>query len=124
MRGDPLLELDLPARIGSIYSPSFDLIESPDKYTLLGDLPGLGLRDLDIDLTANTLTITGEREPEPLAPSNSSHALERTFGSFFRTFHLSEPGIGGCSARMRNGVLTVVVPKLAVGPPEPGTPWH
>jgi len=124
MRGDPLLGADLLTHIGPVYSPEFDLFETPEKYVLLGDLPGLGLRDLDIDLTAHTLTIAGEREPERVAAVGSCHALERTFGSFLRTFHLAEPGPGNCFARMHNGVLTVDVPKYPGGAPGPETPWH
>jgi HSP20 family protein len=124
MRGDPLFEADVLTRIGPVFSPAFDLIETTEKYTLLGDLPGLGLRDLDIDLTADILTVSGEREPECLASKASCHALERTFGSFFRTFHLPELGCGECVARMQNGVLTVDVPKIGLGPAGPGSPGH
>jgi HSP20 family molecular chaperone IbpA len=124
MRGDPLFDADVLTRIGPVFSPAFDLIETPEKYTLLADLPGLGLRDLDIELTADILTVSGEREPECLANRATCHALERTFGSFFRTFHLPELGSGACFARMRNGVLTVDVPKNGLGPAPPESPWH
>jgi HSP20 family protein len=120
MRGDPWFETDLPTRIGPVFSPSFDLIETQEKFTLRGDLPGLGLGDLDIQLTAHSLTITGERDGESLMAPDSCHAMERTFGSFLRTFHFpdgieEEKG----AADMKNGVLTVVVPKRVVDPLPP-----
>jgi HSP20 family protein len=124
LRGDAFFEPDLVTRIGPVYTPSFDLIETPEKYTLVGDLPGLGLRDLDIDLTATTLTVAGEREPEPLGSGTSCHALERSFGSFLRIFQVPARGTGECLARMRNGVLRVDVPKRSEAPAGPEAPWH
>jgi HSP20 family protein len=120
MRGDAWFEPDLPTRIGPVFSPSFDLIETREKFTLLGDLPGLGLGDLDIELTAHSLTIAGERDGENLLALDSCHAMERTFGSFLRTFHFPE-GIEEekGAADMKNGVLTVVVPKRVVDPLPP-----
>lgn len=124
MRGDPWSDLDLPTRIGPIFTPSFDLVETPDRYTLRGDLPGLGLRDLDIDLTASTLTVAGERKPERVAGDAACHTLERSFGSFSRTFRLTGLRFGECLASMHNGVLTVEVPKSAGARPGPESPWH
>jgi HSP20 family protein len=112
LRGDPLLGGDLPVRIGPVYSPSFDLFETAETYTLLGDLPGLGINDLDIELTGDSLTITGEREGDEAPPEAACHALERTFGTFVRRFEFPERVDGSRSlARMSNGVLRVEVPK-------------
>jgi HSP20 family protein len=119
MRGDPFLDMDMVAGIGPIYSPAFDLIETTETFMLLGDLPGLAMADLDIELVADNLTIIGERDAEDLSASLSCHALERTFGSFMRTFVLPR-GVAGskCYARMEAGVLRVEVPKLFPGPPQ------
>ena len=117
MRGDPWLHLDLPTRIGPTFSPCFDLLETRRSYRFLADIPGLDLENLDIELTANSLTVTGERDGERLPSSIFCHALERSFGSFSRTFSLLEPVIGGAYlAWMKNGVLTIDVPKLMENP--------
>ena len=117
MRGDPWLQLDLTPRIGPVFSPSFDLLETRKTYRLLGDIPGLELENLDIELTANSLTVTGERDGDRLAQDMACHALERSFGCFSRTFPLLEPVIGGAYlAWMKNGVLTIDVPKLLDNP--------
>ena len=117
MRGDPWLHLDLAPLIGPVFSPSFDLLETRKTYRLLGDIPGLELENLDIELTTNSLTITGERDGEHLANDIACHAMERSFGSFSRTFALLEPVIGGAYlAWMKNGVLTIDVPKLLENP--------
>ena len=116
MRGDPFLEAELTARIGPVFSPAFDLLETTEKYLLLADLPGLGIGDLDIELTGNSLTITGERDSEDLGTDLACHALERRFGSFLRRFDFAE-GVDGSRSRTRmaNGVLTVEVPKRLDG---------
>lgn len=114
MRGDPSLDRDLATRIGPVYAPAFDLFETADKYTLLGDLPGLALADLDIELTGDSLIIAGERDGENMATDAACHALERTFGAFERRFEFPQRVDGTRSlARMANGVLVVEVPKRA-----------
>lgn len=112
MRGDPFPGTDLPTRVGPVFSPAFDLLENEENYLLLADLPGLGIADLDIELTATSLTITGEREGEGLDGDLACHALERRFGTFLRRFDFPE-GVDGTRSRsrMRDGVLTVEVPK-------------
>jgi HSP20 family protein len=119
MRGDLLLETDMQARIGPVFSPAFDLLETTEQYLLLADLPGLGIGDLDIEVTAHSVTITGERDGEDFGAGIAGHALERRFGSFLRRFDFPEGVDGGKSrARMRNGVLTVEVPKQLDGLPD------
>ena len=116
MRGDLFLENDMPTRIGPVFSPAFDLLETTGEYLVLADLPGLELDDLDIELTANSLTITGERDAEALDDGQACHALERKFGTFLRRFELPE-GVDGARslARLVNGVLTVAMPKRLQG---------
>jgi HSP20 family protein len=118
LRGDSFLERDLTTRVGPVYTPAFDLYETQEKYTLLGDLPGLGIKDLDLELTATSLTITGEREGEGAYLDASCHALERTFGSFVRRFEFPE-GVDSSRSqvRMKNGVLVVELPKRMAGLP-------
>ncbi|MDR3671776.1 MAG: Hsp20/alpha crystallin family protein [Holophaga sp.] len=112
MRGDPFLEMDLTARIGPVFSPAFDLLETAETYLLLADLPGLEIADLDIELTATSVTITGERPGDALDETSACHALERRFGTFLRRFDLPEGVDGaGSRARMANGVLTLALPK-------------
>jgi HSP20 family protein len=119
MRGDPFLEMDLTPRIGPVFSPAFDLLETTESYLLMADLPGLEINDLDIELTATSVTILGEREGEVLDGASSCHALERRFGSFLRRFDLPEGVDGSTSlAQMANGVLTIALPKRLRGLPD------
>ena len=119
MRGDPFPGVDLPTTIGPIFSPDFDLLETTGEYLLLADLPGLEIGDLDIELTANSLTITGERDGESFPRDTACHALERRFGCFLRRFNFPE-GVDGAKSlvSMVNGVLAIEVPKRMEGLPD------
>ena len=111
MRWDPLRDFDLTAPAAA-FMPSFDVKEGPDAYTFKADLPGIQEADLEISLEGTRLTVAGKREAEPLAEGERSHLFERSHGTFSRTFTLPEEVEGDrVGAELRNGVLTLLVPK-------------
>ena len=112
LRGDPFRDMEFPG-IQSAYMPSFDIKETDKGYVFIADLPGVKLEDLDINLTGNRLTITGKREAEKHQEGESFFSTERSFGNFSRTFSLPE-GVdpNGVGAELKNGVLTLTVPKM------------
>lgn len=112
MRWDPFRDIEFP-EIQGVYTPSFDIKETSQGFVFVADLPGVKLEDLDINLTGNRLTITGKREAESRSEGENYFASERSFGSFSRTFSLPE-GVdaNGVNAELKNGVLTLLVPKV------------
>ena len=106
------LEAEVLSNLGPVCFPRFDLVETRDRYTILGDLPGLEEKDLDIEWMENTLTIIGERDREQGAAGARYHALERATGTFLRTFYLPK-GVRVEHSRvtLNNGVLRVDLPK-------------
>jgi HSP20 family protein len=95
-----------------VFVPTFDVRETADSYVFMADLPGVNEDDIDISLTGNRITISGEREVEEKHEGETYYAAERSYGRFSRTFTVPE----GCDldhvkADLKNGVLTVVVPK-------------
>jgi len=112
MRWDPFRDIEFPEVQGA-YLPSFDVKETAKGYVFTADLPGVKLEDLDINLTGNRLTVNGRRESEERKEGENFFATERSFGSFSRTFSLPE-GVdpNGVGAELRNGVLTLTVPKM------------
>lgn len=92
--------------------PSFDIKETPEGYAFIADMPGIRQEDLDTNLTGNRLSITGRREREGKAEGENCFIAERSFGRFARTFSLPE-GVDGnrVNAELKNGVLTLTVPK-------------
>ena len=112
MRWDPFGNIEFP-EIQSSYLPSFDIKETSSGYVFLADMPGVKQEDLDINLTGNRLTITGKREVEERKDDENFFTIERSFGNFSRTFSLPE-GVdsSGVKAELKNGILTLTVPKV------------
>jgi HSP20 family protein len=95
-----------------VFIPRFDVKEIKDAYVIKADLPGVKDEDLNVSLSGNLLTISGRREEEHREEGGSYYAMERSSGDFARSFTLPD-GIDGASvtAELKNGVLTVQIPK-------------
>ncbi len=97
---------------GMTFAPRFDVRETQDAYVFKADLPGIEEKDLDVTLTGNRITISGNREAEQRQENETLYAYERSYGTFSRTFTLPEGAdFDRCEAELRNGVLTLSVPK-------------
>jgi HSP20 family protein len=96
------------------FAPHLDLTENDTEYLIKGDLPGLQVSDVNIELRDNTLVISGERRDESERKEGEVTYYERSFGSFSRTVPFSvEIDEDNASAEMKNGVLSIRVPKSA-----------
>jgi HSP20 family protein len=125
MAWDPLRELvalherhhrDRHAPHGS-WSPPVDLYETASHYVVTAELSGFGPGDVTLDVSADTLTISGRR-PALDAPARQYLRIERGQGTFTRAFSFPEPvDGGGVAAEFSNGVLIVTVPKAGYQPP-------
>jgi HSP20 family protein len=99
-----------PTRTGVSFSPSVDIFETEDALTLLADLPGVKKESLDIDLEDRKLTITGlvDTVDSRLRAVYSEYGI----GGFTRSFELGDTiNRKGISASLKDGVLTLVLPK-------------
>lgn len=92
--------------------PAMDLIESEDHYVLHADLPGVTEQDIDIELEAGVLKISGERRSTAGREQGGYRRIERSYGSFSRSLTLPD-GINAdaVQASFDNGVLEVRIPK-------------
>ena len=94
------------------WMPAVDIKETPEALTFSAELPGLTKEDVQITLDNNVLTIAGERKFEKDVKEENYHRLERSYGSFARSFTV--PGnvrFDQVDATFANGVLNVVLPK-------------
>ncbi|HJW09580.1 MAG TPA: Hsp20/alpha crystallin family protein, partial [Holophagaceae bacterium] len=92
LRWDPFREASLWPQLPTAmeFSPSFDVKENDNAYVFTADMPGIKEEDLDVQLTGHRLTISGKRESEKKEEKDNYHLLERSYGSFSRTFTLPE----------------------------------
>src|SRR4051812_39867282 len=75
---------------GGEFFPRFDVKETKSAYVIKADLPGLNEEDLNISVTGHQLTISGRREQERRDEGDQYFAVERSSGSFARTFSLPD----------------------------------
>jgi len=108
---------DTPTRpsSGSVarrWVPAMDLVESDDHYVLQTDLPGVSEDDLNVELEAGVLTISGERKSASTDEKHGYRRIERSYGSFKRSLKLPD-GVDAdaVQASFDNGVLEVKIPK-------------
>jgi HSP20 family protein len=101
------------------WSPAVDIYETPEELVVKADLPDLKEKELDIRVENNTLTIRGERKFEQTVSEDNYLRVERTYGSFNRSFSLpSTVNADAVTAEYRNGVLTVHLPKREESKPK------
>ena len=95
-------------------SPSVDIYEEGDNIVLKTELPGMAKNDLDINLTDDRITISGEKKKEEKVEKKNYLRHERSFGSFKRSFALpTDVESDKAKASFIDGVLQVTIPKSA-----------
>ena len=99
--------------------PKLDISETAESIIVKADLPGIDVKDLDISVTDNVLTLRGEKKEECEEKAERFHRVERRFGSFCRSFAL--PGdvkTDGIEATYKDGVLRLTIPKAEGAKPK------
>ena len=106
-------ELDLDAPRGDrSYLPRVDVTESEDAIQVSAELPGLEEADVEVLLTADYLTIKGDKRERKEEKHRGYYRSERTYGAFRRDITLPcEVQIDLARAYFKAGVLTVRLPK-------------
>ena len=93
-------------------SPPIDVVENSEDYVMKLDLPGLSQEQVDVHFANNVLTVQGATAEESKSETDRWHVVERSRGSFARSVKFPvnvDPT--RVKAAMKNGVLTIVVPK-------------
>ena len=99
---------------GGGWSPLVDVFEDNDGIMLKVELPEVDANDVDIQLEGNALNLRGERKLENADKQERYHRVERSYGSFSRSFTLpSTVEMGNVTAQSRDGVLRIFLPKKA-----------
>jgi HSP20 family protein len=91
--------------------PHISLEDAGDKFVVMAELPGLSEKDVELNVTSNSLSLSGYRQAE--APAGYTvHRKERSDYRFSRSFSLPvKVDPDKAEATMKNGILTIVLPK-------------
>lgn len=93
-------------------TPDVDLRETDNEFVLSATLPGMEKDDIGIDVTNDSITISGERKTEQEKPGERYHVREQSYGSFNICYTLpSDVKPEDVKASYKNGVLEVTMPK-------------
>src|SRR5947207_13299618 len=101
------------------WAPAVDIYETEHELVVKADLPEIDPKDLDIRVENNILTIRGERKFEKKVNEDNYLRVERTYGSFARSFTLANTvNSDAIKADYQNGVLTLTIPKREEAKPK------
>ena len=116
---DPFREMTPFFQAERTFIPAFEIKETKEGYLFKADMPGVKENDLEVSITGSRLTIKGKREEEKKQESETYYTYERSYGAFTRTFTLPE-GCDGAKAHaeLKEGVLTLLVPKTLEAQPK------
>ncbi len=94
------------------WSPAVDIFETEDQIIVQAEVPGMGRKDIELSLENNVLTLKGDRKFQKETKEESYHRIERSYGSFTRSFSIpamvNEDKI---RADYNDGVLSISLPK-------------
>lgn len=101
------------------WAPAVDIHETDQAIVLKADLPGVNPNEVDIRIEDNTLYLKGERKMEKETKEENYHRIERSYGSFSRTFILPRTvSAEKISADYKNGVLNITMLKREESKPK------
>lgn len=94
-------------------TPAVDMYDEGHEIIMKADLPGINKEDLHLDLTAeNVLTLSGERKLDETIEKSGLYRVERSYGSFSRSFELpSSVDTDKITASIKDGVLEIRLPR-------------
>ena len=94
------------------WNPNVDIFEDKDKLVLEAELPGMKRDDFELSVENNVITLKGERRFEKKTNEDNYHRVERSYGSFIRSFTLPQTvSSEGAVAEFKDGILKVTLPK-------------
>ena len=101
------------------WSPRVDITEDDKEYLVKTDLPEMKKEEIKVNVEEGVLSVSGERKAEKEEKNKKFHRIERSYGSFLRSFTLPEDADGAkVAAEFKDGVLKVHLPKNAAAKPK------
>lgn len=108
------------SRIADWLSPASEASQDDAGYRISVELPGVAEEDIHLTVEDGMVEVRGEKKTSREEKGETWYFSERQFGSFTRSFRLpADADQSGVKAEVRNGVLTVLIPKKAAAEPKP-----
>ncbi len=102
---------------GDVFSPRVDAVETDEEIQVSVDLPGVNPEDVNVTVSRDVLTISGEKEKVQEEKGRSFFRAERSYGTFKRSLSLpATVDAEKVDAVFRDGVLKITLPKTAEAP--------
>jgi HSP20 family protein len=103
---------------GRPWVPPVDIVENENELVVKADIPDMKFEDIDVRMENGTLTLRGERKFEKKSENGGYHRIERSYGTFERSFTLPDSvDAEHVKADYKNGSLTVTLPKKELAKP-------
>src|SRR5271165_636560 len=94
------------------WMPPVDIAEDDKEYTIKAELPGVSKEEVKVTVEGGVLSISGERKAEKEEKDKKYHRIERSYGSFVRSFTLPEgTSTDKIGAEFKDGILKLHLPK-------------
>jgi len=101
------------------WAPLVDIEESEKEYLIKAEIPEMKKEDVKITVQDDVLSISGERKSEKEEKGKKYHRVERSYGSFLRSFTLPDDADGTkITAEYKDGVLRLHLPKSEQATPK------
>ena len=105
-------EWTAPTQRAARLAPAVDVSEDETGYTITVELAGVKKEDVTVEVHENVLSIRGEKKSEREEKKEKTHWVERSYGSFSRSFTLPPTALSAeLKATFKEGVLTIEIPK-------------
>lgn len=106
------------ARLAEWVAPASEAAGGEDAYRISVELPGVAEKDIELSVDEGVVTLKGEKRTEREEKGETWFFSERQYGAFSRSFRLPpDADPGGIDASLKDGVLTITVPKKAKAVP-------
>jgi HSP20 family protein len=103
---------DNQSLVAAEWLPAVDITEDEKEYLIKAELPEVGKDDVKVTLDNGTVVIRGERKFEKEEKNKKYHRIERSYGTFMRSFSLpADADPAGINAEFKDGVLQLRLPK-------------
>ena len=104
---------------GLRWSPAVDVGESDGSYSITVELPGAKREDVSVEVHGDVIEVRGEKRSEREEKDERRHMIERSYGSFSRSFSMpANADAGRIAASFKEGVLTIDIPKAQESKPK------